>query len=271
MTNDEERMTNEGPCSRPVHKTFSHPPAIRHIANVPSQFSYDAVIVGSGPNGLAAAVRLAQGKLSVLVLEAEPTIGGGVRSAEITLPGFTHDICSAIHPLGLGSPFFRKLPLEKHGLRWIQPDLPLAHPLPNGNAALLSRSVEDTAIGLGPDAAAYRRLFGGLSKHWDALAGEILQPFLHWPKHPWLMASFGLTALKPAANLIKSRFSGESASALFAGLAAHSFLPLEQRPSAAFGMILGMLGHGVGWPLPRGGSQHIAEALASLLRSLGGE
>jgi phytoene dehydrogenase-like protein len=238
---------------------------------VPSQFSYDAVIVGSGPNGLAAAVRLAQEKLSVLVLEAEPTIGGGVRSAEITLPGFTHDICSAIHPLGVGSPFFRKLPLEKHGLRWIQPDLPLAHPLPDGSAALLCRSVEDTATGLGSDAAAYRNLFATLSKHWDALVDEILRPFLHWPKHPWLMASFGFGGLQSASAAIKSRFSGEAASALFAGLAAHSFLPLEQRPSAAFGMILGMLGHGVGWPLPKGGSQRIADALASLLRSMGGE
>jgi phytoene dehydrogenase-like protein len=236
-----------------------------------SQHSYDAVIVGSGPNGLAAAVRLAQAKLSVLVLEAESSIGGGVRSAEMTLPGFTHDICSAIHPLGLGSPFFRQLQLEKHGLHWIQPDLPLAHPLPDGSAATLSRSVGETAAALGPDAGAYRKLFGRFSAHWNGLAREILQPFLHCPRHPWLMISFGLAGLKPAADLIKSRFAGGSASALFAGLAAHSFLPLEQRPSAAFGLILGMLGHGVGWPLPKGGSQRIAEALASLLRSLGGE
>jgi phytoene dehydrogenase-like protein len=238
---------------------------------VRSQFSYDAVIVGSGPNGLAAAVRLAQEKLSVLVIEAEPSIGGGVRSAEVTLPGFTHDICSAIHPLGLGSPFFRRLSLEKHGLRWIQPDLPLAHPLPDGTAAALFRSVEETASASGPDAGPYRKLFERFSARWDELAGEILQPFLHWPNHPWLLTAFGLVGLKPAADLIKSRFSGQRASALFAGLAAHSFLPLEQRPSAAFGLILGMLGHGVGWPLPKGGAQRIADALASLLRSLGGE
>ncbi len=238
---------------------------------MPGQFSYDAVVVGSGPNGLAAAVRLAQEKLSVLVLEAAPTIGGGVRSAEMTLPGFTHDICSAIHPLGVGSPFFRQLPLEKHSLHWIQPDLPLAHPLPDGTAAVLSRSVDQTAAAFGPDAKAYRQLFDRFSSQWDHLAREILRPFLHWPSHPWLLARFGLKGLQSASGLIKSHFSQETARALFAGLAAHSFLPLEQRPSAAFGLILGMLGHGVGWPLPKGGSQRIADALASVLRSLGGE
>jgi len=252
-------------------KNFVTPNGLAIFKRVPSQLSYDAVIVGSGPNGLAAAVRLAQEKLSVLVLEAEKTIGGGVRSMEITLPGFTHDICSAIHPLGLGSPFFSRLPLEKHGLRWIQPDLPLAHPLPDGTAAVLSRSVDDTAAALGKDANAYRRLFATFSTRWDDLAREILQPVIHWPRHPWLLTSFGINGIRSASGLIKSQFSEEPARALFAGLAAHSFLPLEQKVSAAFGLVLGMLGHGVGWPLPKGGSQRIADALGSLLRSLGGE
>src|SRR2546421_7573762 len=141
---------------------------------MPAQFSYDAVVVGSGPNGLAAAIRLAQAKLSVLVLEANDTIGGGARSAELTMPGFVHDLCSAIHPLALGSPFFRKLELEKHGLHWIQPEIPLAHPLDEGNAAVLRRSVEDSAAGLSNDAQAYQRLFGPLVVHWDELAAEFL-------------------------------------------------------------------------------------------------
>jgi len=233
--------------------------------------AYDAVVVGSGPNGLAAAVRLAQEKLSVLVLEAAKTIGGGVRSAELTLPGFTHDVCSAIHPLALGSPFFRQLPLEKHGLRWIHPDFPLAHPLSGAQAAVLHRSIETTAGEFGQDAEAYKKLFSHLVRNWDDLAVEFLQPMLHWPRHPWLLGRFGLKALHSSSSLIQSRFRSEPARALFAGLAAHSFLPLEQRPSAAFGLVLGGLGHSVGWPLPKGGSQYIAEALASVLRSLGGE
>ena len=233
--------------------------------------AYDAVIVGSGPNGLAAAVRLAQEKLSVLVLEGAKTIGGGVRSAELTLPGFTHDICSAIHPLALGSPFLRQLPLEKHGLHWIHPDFPLAHPLPGGTAAVLHRSIETTAADLGPDADAYKKVFSHLVSHWDELACEFLQPLLHWPRHPWLLARFGLKALHSSSSLASSRFRAEPARALFAGLAAHSFLRLEERPSAAFGLVLGALGHSVGWPLPKGGSQCITEALAALLRSLGGE
>jgi phytoene dehydrogenase-like protein len=233
--------------------------------------SYDAVIVGAGPNGLAAAVRLAQEKLSVLVIEGARTVGGGVRSAELTLPGFTHDVCSAIHPLALGSPFLRQIPLEKHGLRWVQPELPLAHPLPNSSAALLDRSLEKTAEEFGQDAKAYRRTFSRLVSNWDALAGEFLEPLLHWPRHPLLLAGFGFKGLRSASKFLEARFCGEPARALFAGLAAHSFLPLEQSPSAAFGLVLGALSHGVGWPLPMGGSQRIADALASLLRSLGGE
>ncbi|HWX22990.1 MAG TPA: NAD(P)/FAD-dependent oxidoreductase [Candidatus Binatia bacterium] len=233
--------------------------------------SYDAVIVGSGPNGLAAAIRLAQERLSVLVVEAQNSVGGGMRSAELTLPGFVHDVCSAIHPLGLGSPFFRQLPLEHYGLKWIQPEFPLAHPLPDGNAALLQRSVSATAEALGKDRPAYERLMVPLVSHWQTLAAEFLQPLLHLPRHPVQLARFGWHASRSAAGLAKSCFQEAPARALFAGLAGHSFLRLEQPPSAAFGLVLGMLGHAVGWPLPRGGSQHLADALAAHLRSLGGE
>ena len=238
---------------------------------MPNKVSYDAVVVGSGPNGLAAAIRLAQEKLSVLVLEANDTIGGGARSAELTLPGFTHDVCSAVHPLGIGSPFFRKLPLEKYGLHWLQPEFPLAHPLEGETATVLDRSLEKTCEMLGADRAAYNRLMAPLVQRADDLCDGFLQPILHWPKHPVLLARFGFQALHSAAGLIKKKFRGQSARALFAGLAAHSFLSLESVPSAAIGLVLGMLGHAVGWPLPRGGSQRIADALAAHLRYLSGE
>jgi phytoene dehydrogenase-like protein len=233
--------------------------------------SYDAVVVGSGPNGLAAAIRLAQEGLSVLVAEANDTIGGGARSAELTLPGFMHDTCSAVHPMAAGSPFFRQLPLAKFGLSWIEPELALAHPLDNGTAAVLDRSVRTTALGLGRDQAAYERLMGPLAANWQALAGEFLQPLLHLPRHPLLLARFGLSAVRSATALAQSWFADEPARALFAGLAAHSFLPLEQSPAAAFGLVLGTMGHAVGWPFPRGGAQHFANALAACLRALGGE
>ena len=235
------------------------------------QVSYDAVVVGSGPNGLAAAIRLAQARLSVLVLEANQTVGGGTRSAELTLPGFVHDVCSAIHPLALGSPFFRRLPLEKYGLQWIQPPLPLAHPLAGGEAALLHKSVAATAAELGDDQQVYGDLMNPLVGNWQKLAAEFLQPLLHWPGHPLLLGKFGMQALRSAAGLARSRFRCEPARALFAGLAAHSFLSLEQRASASFGLVLGMMGHAVGWPLPRGGAQQMANALSAHLRSLGGE
>jgi phytoene dehydrogenase-like protein len=233
--------------------------------------SYDAVVVGSGPNGLAAAIRLAQKGLSVLVAEANDTIGGGARSAELTLPGFIHDTCSAVHPMAAGSPFFRQLPLGKFGLSWIEPELALAHPLDNGTAAVLQRSVRATALGLGRDQAAYARLMGPLAANWQALAEEFLQPVLHLPRHPLLVARFGLSAVRSATALAQSRFVDEPARALFAGLAAHSFLPLEQSPAAAFGLMLGTMGHAVGWPFPRGGAQQFANALAACLRALGGE
>jgi phytoene dehydrogenase-like protein len=232
--------------------------------------AYDAVVVGSGPNGLAAAIAIAQAGKSVLVLEARETIGGGCRSAELTLPGFVHDVCSAIHPLGLGSPFFKTLPLGDHGLEWIHPPAPVAHPLDDGTAVVVERSVDETAAGLGPDAAAYRRLMGPLAAEWDALAPELLAP-LHVPRRPLILARFGLKAIRSASSLAKARFRGERARAVFAGIAGHSILPLERTATAAIGLVLGALTHAVGWPLPRGGSRRIAEALAAHLRSLGGE
>jgi len=230
---------------------------------------YDAVVVGSGPNGLAAAITLASAGRSVLVLEANDTIGGGTRSAELTLPGFVHDVCSAIHPLGAGSPFFNSLPLERFGLEWIQPEIALAHPLEGGRAAALYRDVAETAAGLREDA--YGRLMRSLVRDWGSLVQEILQPVLHLPRHPFLLARFGVAALCPASLLARLLFRREESRALFAGMAAHSFLPLEAPASAAIGLVLGLAGHAVGWPLPRGGSQAIADALGGYLHELGGK
>ena len=238
---------------------------------MPNKVSYDAVVVGAGPNGLAAAIRLAQEKLSVLVLEANDTIGGGTRSAELTLPGFTHDVCSAVHPLGIGSPFFRKLPLERYGLHWVHPEIPLAHPLERDAAAALFHSTKETAAACGADDSVYQELMGPLVDGAENLCAEFLQPLLHWPRHPVQLMRFGRLAVYSAAGLIEKKFKDARTRALFAGLAAHSFLPLESRPSAAFALVLGMLGHAVGWPLGRGGSQRIADALAAHLRYLGGE
>jgi phytoene dehydrogenase-like protein len=232
---------------------------------------YDAVIIGSGPNGLAAAITLAQAGCSVLVVEANSTIGGGARSAELTLPGFVHDVCSAVHPLAAGSPFFKTLPLRQFGLEWIHPDIPLAHPLDDGRAACLYRDVDLTAESLQRDADAYRRLMKPLARNWEKLANEFLQPMLHLPQHPFTLARFGFPAISPAAYLAKCLFKEEPTRALFAGIAGHSFLPLEAVVSSAFGLVLGMAGHAVGWPIPRGGSQTIATALANYLRSLGGK
>jgi phytoene dehydrogenase-like protein len=231
---------------------------------------YDAVIVGSGPNGLAAAIAMAQAGCSVLVCEANPTVGGGARSAELTLPGFVHDICSAVHPLAAGSPFFKTLPLEQSGLEWIHPEIPLAHPLDDGSAACLYRDVDFTAQQLRSDSRAYRRLMKPLARNWGKLASEFLQPMLHLPRHPIALARFGIPALCPATLLSKIFFKHEPARALFGGIAAHSFLPLESIASSAFGLVLGIAGHAVGWPIPRSGSQAIANALANYLRELGG-
>ncbi len=230
----------------------------------------DAAIVGSGPNGLAAAIELARAGHSVRVHEAEPTIGGGARSGEITLPGFIHDLCSAIHPLGASSPYFKTLPLGEHGLEWIHPGVPLAHPLDDGTAAVLHRSVDETARGLGDDGGNYRRLIGPLAARWDDLTGETMRPILHVPRHPFLLARFGIPAMFPATTTARL-FSTPQARALFAGLAAHSFLPLDAPFTTAFALALAGSGHAVGWPFPKGGSQKITDALASYLRALGGE
>ena len=235
-----------------------------------SSGTYDAVVVGSGPNGLAAAVELARNGRSVVVLEAEETVGGGARSAELTLPGFVHDVGSAIHPLGYASPFFSTLPLEDHGLEWVHPPAPLAHPFDDGSAAVLERSVEETGRTLGPDAEAYRGLMEPIARDFDRLVGSLLGP-PRLPRHPVALAGFGLRALRSARGLAESLFRGEKAKGLFAGNAAHSFLPMEQAPSASFGLVLSAVGHAAGWPFPKGGSQKIADALVSYLRSMGGE
>jgi phytoene dehydrogenase-like protein len=230
----------------------------------------DAVVVGAGPNGLAAAIEMACAGLSVRVLEAADTVGGGARSAELTLPGFVHDVCSAIHPLGIASPFFRSLPLADHGLEWVEPPAALAHPFDDGGAALLARSPDAAMPTLGEDDERWRRLFAPLVRDPESLLDEILAP-LHVPAHPLTLARFGLRALLPATTVARRSFRGARARGLFAGLAAHSMLPLERPPSAAFALMLGLLGHAVGWPFPRGGSQALSDALASYLRSLGGE
>ncbi len=227
---------------------------------------FDAVVVGAGPNGLAAAITLARAGKTVIVFEAATTAGGGVRSALLTLPGFIHDVCSAIHPLGVGSPFFASLPLKDHGLEWIHPPIPLAQPLDHGEPVLLHRSVEETAKQFGGrDAGAYRSL---MCANWAQLVPDILAP-LHIVRHPFPFARFGLSALRSASGLARGRFQGERARALIAGLAAHSMLPLDAPATASIALVLGLLAHAVGWPFPRGGAQKLTGALVSYAQSLG--
>lgn len=236
----------------------------------PQSTEYDVVIVGAGPNGLAAAAVLAQRGASVLVLEANETIGGAARSAELTESGFLHDLGSAIHPMAVASPFFRQLPLARYGLEWIHPDVPLAHPLDGGRAAVLYRALDRTAAALGPDAGGYHTLMGPFVPAWEPLLDEVLQPLLHVPRHLRLLARFGVRAVQPATVLARAAFDTGAARALFAGIAAHSALPLTAPGASAFGMVLGALGHAVGWPFPRGGAQQISNALAAYVRDLGG-
>ena len=230
---------------------------------------YDAVIVGSGPNGLAAAIALQQTGLSVLLLEAKAEIGGGLRSAELTLPGFIHDVCSAIHPLAAASPFFETLPLAAHGLEYIYPGLAAAHPLNNGNAAVLEQSVELTAQLLGADEQAYLKLMQPVLNDWPQIAPDVLGP-LHFPKHPLAMARFGFPALTSLAHLAK-RFKTTQAQALLAGMGAHSMQPLSNMATSAIALVLMASGHLKGWPIPKGGSNKIASALASYFVSIGGK
>ena len=230
----------------------------------------DAVVVGAGPNGLAAAIALAQAGRSVRVLEAAETVGGGSRSDALTLPGFVHDICSAVHPHPLASPFLRSLPLAEHGLELVHPELPAAHPLDDGTAVAFARSLDETADSIGgEDGARYRKLAGPLARDAEKLLPAILGP-LRPTRHPVALARFGLIGLRSAKGLAH-RFDGERAPAMIAGHAAHSMLRLDRSPTSAVALVLILTGHHVGWPVARGGSQAVVDALASVLRSLGGE
>jgi phytoene dehydrogenase-like protein len=230
---------------------------------------FDAIVVGSGPNGLAAAITLQREGLRVLVLEGKKTIGGGLRSEELTLPGFTHDICSAIHPMALASPFFSKVPLKEHGLKFIHPTYAAAHPFDDGSAAVLDHSLEITAESLTVDKKTYLSLIKPFVQKFGVLTNDILGP-LKFPRDPILLAQFGLSALLPADKLVK-RFVSREARGLFAGMAAHSILPLSKIATSAIGLVLMSAGHAQGWPIPLGGSFSIAKALASYFTSIGGK
>ena len=230
----------------------------------------EVVVVGAGPNGLSAAVALARAGCRVTVFEAEDHIGGGTRTEELTLPGFRHDVCSAVHPMAASSPFFRQLPLAEHGLEWIHPPVLLAHPFDDGTAAVLLRSIPDTAAQFGADERAYRRLMDPFVENWEALLREALAPPLHVPRHPLLLARLGVLGLQPAQTLTRRRFETDRARALLVGIASHTLLPMNWSPSAAYAIVLAVAGHGAGWPVARGGSQAVTNALAGLLRSHGG-
>jgi phytoene dehydrogenase-like protein len=229
---------------------------------------WDAIVVGSGPNGLAAAITLARAGLEVLVVEGRETVGGGLRSAELTLPGFTHDVCSAVHPLGLASPFFSTLPLERFGLKYLFPELDAAHPFDDGTAAVLTRSVKQTAESLGGDGRVYERLIAPVVEDWDRLRPQVLGP-LRYPAHPLTLARFGVKALRSARGLAR-KFATRNARGLWAGMAAHAMQPLENLSTAATALVLLSAGHAAGWPVVEGGSGRLGEALAAYFRSLGG-
>lgn len=229
-----------------------------------------ANVVGSGPNGLSAAIALARAGVRVTLFEGEATPGGSLRTEEITLPGFRHDVGAAVFPMAMASPFFRLLPLAEHGLRWIEPDIPLAHPLSEGDAVALFHSLDETAVVLREDAAAYRSLMQPVADAWHDLIDEVLGPIVHFPRHPLAMAGFGLKALQPALHLAEATFSTARARTLFAGLAAHSVVPLDFAATSAVALVLGVTAHAGGWPVAEGGSGEIARALVSVLESFGG-
>lgn len=229
----------------------------------------DAVVVGSGPNGLVAALRLALAGRSVTVFEANETIGGGCRSAELTLPGFVHDTCATVHTLGAASPIFGALGLERHGLRFVHPQVALAHPLDGGRAAVLHQSLDETADGLGADGRAWHRLVGPATRRWDAVVESVLQPLVRVPRHPLAMARFGLRGVPPASWVART-FATDEGAALFGGCAAHSFLPLDRPFTSSLGVMLAASGHAVGWPFVAGGSQALTDALVAALHEAGG-
>ena len=229
-----------------------------------------AAVVGSGPNGLAAAIVLAREGIEVEVFERNDAFGGGCRTDALTLPGFSHDVCSAIHPLGVGSPFFKSLDLPQQGLHWVYPEAELAHPLDDGTAVMVKRSVEETAAALGPDEKAYLRMIRPLARNASRLIDEVLRP-PRVPRHPLVMAAFGALAVRSVTGLAGGMFETDRARALLAGVGAHSVLPLDRSPTAAYALTLLILAHHVGWPMPKGGSQRITEALLAQLGSLGGQ
>jgi len=231
---------------------------------------YDAVVVGSGPNGLAAAITMQQAGLSVLLIEGKDTIGGGLRTAELTLPGFKHDVCSAIHPLAVSSAFFKSLPLADYGLEFIYSPYAAAHPLDDGTAAVLQNSLFNTASGLGADASAYQKLLQPLLQSWPDILPDVLAP-LQWPSYPLKMAGFGIKAMRSAESIAKQYFKTEQAKAMWAGMAAHGMQPLHKPLMAAVALVLLLAAHDKGWPIPKGGSQQIAEALAAHFIALGGK